>query len=113
MFKRLIPAFGYSCDGLKAAWHGEAAFRTEVLAACVLVPLAFYLAPGYLQLILMVGSLLLVLAVELINTAIEAAIDRHGEERHPLAKQAKDAGSAAVLIMLINAAFVWLAVLFA
>jgi diacylglycerol kinase (ATP) len=109
--KRLINALGYSRDGLAATFRSEAAFRQECLAAAVLIPLAFFIAPDRVMLVLMIASILLVLIVELLNSAIEAAIDRFGPERHALAKQAKDAGSAAVLLALILAALVWLAAL--
>lgn len=109
--KRLVNAMGYSRDGLAATFRSEAAFRQECLAAAVLVPLAFFVAPDRVMLVLMIASLLLVLIVELLNSAIEATIDRFGPERHALAKQAKDGGSAAVLLALILAALVWLAAL--
>lgn len=109
--KRIINAFGYSRDGLAATFRNETAFRQECIAAAVLIPLAFFLAPDRAMLVLMVASIFLVLIVELINSAIEAAIDRFGPERHALAKRAKDAGSAAVLLALILAAITWLAAL--
>lgn len=105
--KRLWYALGYSLAGLKAAWCDEEAFRQEVLLAVLFIPLAFMLAADRITLILMVASIMLVLVVELINTAVEAAIDRHGTEIHPLAKKAKDAASASVFITLLLAAFVW------
>jgi diacylglycerol kinase (ATP) len=110
-FKRLVRAFGYSRDGLAATFRKEAAFRQECIAAAALVPLAFFIAPDRVMLVLMIASILLVLIVELLNSAIEAAIDRFGPERHALAKHAKDAGSAAVLLALILAALVWLVAL--
>lgn len=109
--KRLINALGYSRDGLVATLRKEAAFRQECLAAAVLIPLAFFAAPDRVMMVLMIASVLLVLIVELINSAIEAAIDRFDPERHVLAKHAKDAGSAAVLLALILAALTWLAAL--
>ncbi|MFN7114401.1 MAG: diacylglycerol kinase [Alphaproteobacteria bacterium] len=109
--KRLLNALGYSRDGLMATFRKEAAFRQECLAAAVLIPLAFFIAPDRVMLVLMIGSVLLVMIVELLNSAIEAAIDRFGPERHALAKHAKDAGSAAVLLALILAALTWLAAL--
>lgn len=105
---RLIKAFGYSCDGLKSTFQREAAFRQEVIAAVVLIPLVFFLTPINLERAAMIGSVLLVMIVELLNSAIEAVVDRAGTELHPLAKHAKDAGSAAVLIALILAGVVWL-----
>ena len=109
--RRILNAFAYSRDGLLATFRSEAAFRQEAIAAAVMIPLAFFIAPDRVFLALMIASVLLVLIVELINSAIEATVDRFGAERHPLAKHAKDAGSAAVLISLILAATVWLAAL--
>lgn len=106
--RRILNAFAYSRDGLLATFRNEAAFRQESIAAAVMIPLAFFIAPDRIFLALMIASILLVLIVELINSAIEAAIDRFGPERHALAKHAKDAGSAAVLIALILAGMVWL-----
>jgi diacylglycerol kinase (ATP) len=105
---RIIKAFFYSLAGIKAAWQDEAAFRQEALLAAILIPLAFVLAPDKISLILMAGSVLLVLIVELLNTGIEAAINRIGSEVHPLSKKAKDSASAAVLLSLLLAGFVWL-----
>jgi diacylglycerol kinase (ATP) len=108
---RLIAAFSYSRDGLAAAWRHEAAFREEVALAAVAIPLAFYLATGGVERALLVGSVLLVLIVEMLNSALEAVVDKASPERHELAKRAKDMGSAAVLFSLINAAVVWACVL--
>ena len=108
---RLWQAMHYSLSGLHAAFSCEAAFRQEVLLAIVLVPLAFCLPVGGFGRALMVASVLLVLIVELINSAIEAVVDRVSLDRHPLSKRAKDVGSAAVLLALINAAVVWACVL--
>jgi diacylglycerol kinase (ATP) len=104
---RLRRALGYSADGMRAA-AGHPAFRTEILASCVLIPLAFFVTPTGLERALLIGSVLLVLIVELLNTGIEAAIDRISAERHPLSKLAKDVGSAAVLLSIANAALMWL-----
>jgi len=106
--KRIINAFFYSVDGLKATFKSETAFRQEVILAAAGIPLAFFLTSDRLEQAAMVGSLLLVLIVELLNSAIEAVVDRFGPEHHPLAKRAKDAGSAAVLITLILTGIVWL-----
>ena len=106
--KRLINAFFYSVDGLKATFKSETAFRQEVILAAIGIPLAFFLTTDRLEQAAMVGSLLLVLIVELLNSAIEAVVDRFGPEHHPLAKHAKDAGSAAVLLALILTGIVWL-----
>lgn len=110
--KRIWLAFLYSIYGLTAAWRDEAAFRQEVVLAAIMLPAAFFLAPDKIALLLMVGSVLLVLALELLNTAVEASINRIGLEIHPLAKKAKDTASAAVLVALINAGFVWTVILF-
>lgn len=110
--KRLILATGYSRDGLLAAWRHEAAFRQELLLLVVLGPLGLWLGTGGVEKALLVGSLLLVLIVELLNSAIEAVVDRTGAERHELSGRAKDLGSAAVLISLLLVALVWWLVLF-
>jgi len=105
--RRLINAFGYSLQGFAAAFKHEDAFRQEVFLSVVLVPLAFYLGESGVERALMIASVLLVLIVELLNSAIEAAVDHTSTERHPLAKQAKDIGSAAVFIALAIVAAVW------
>jgi diacylglycerol kinase (ATP) len=104
---RLKNAFGYSLAGFRAAYEHEDAFRQEVLLAAILIPLAFWLPAGNLGKALMIGSVLLVLMVELLNSAIEATVDRISLDNHDLAKRAKDIGSAAVLVSLINVAAVW------
>lgn len=105
--RRLINAFGYSMDGFKAAYQHEDAFRTEVWLAIVLTPFAFYLGDNAIELAMMLASVLLVVIVELVNSAIEATVDHTSLEKHMLAKRAKDIGSAAVLLSLINLAVVW------
>jgi diacylglycerol kinase (ATP) len=105
--KRVWNALFYSLEGFKAAWRHEDAFRQESMLAAVLIPLAFFLADAPLARALMIASVLLVLIVELINSAIEATVDRISLENHQLAKRAKDIGSAAVLIALINVLVVW------
>jgi diacylglycerol kinase (ATP) len=110
--KRVWNAFFYSLEGFKAAWKHEDAFRQESLLAIVLIPLVFFLADAPMARALMIASVLLVLIVELINSAIEATVDRISLENHALAKRAKDIGSAAVLIALINVLVVWGLVLF-
>lgn len=107
---RVWHAFGYSLAGLRAGW-GETAFRQECLAAFVLVPLAFWLGRSWVEVALLAGSVLLLMVVELLNTAIETAIDRVGPEWHDLSKRAKDMGSAAVLLSLLVCAGIWLAAL--
>ncbi|MCB1907297.1 MAG: diacylglycerol kinase [Rhodocyclaceae bacterium] len=108
---RILRAFGYSRSGLAAAYAHEAAFRQEVLAFVVLAPLALWLGESGIERAVLVGSLLSVLIVELLNSAIEAVVDRVSEERHPLSKRAKDIGSAAVLLAIANACAVWVLVL--
>jgi len=110
--RRLLNAFGYSVDGFRAAFTNEDAFRQEVYLAIVLIPLAFYLGKTPIEKALMLVSVFLVLIVELFNSAIEAAVDHTSIERHPLAKRAKDIGSAAVLVALIIVVTVWGLVLF-
>ena len=111
--RRVWNAFHYSCAGLQAAYRHEDAFRQEALLALVLIPLAIWLGDGAVERALLIGCVLLVLIVELINSAIEATVDRISLDRHPLAKRAKDIGSAAVMIALLNAALVWVLVLIA
>ena len=108
--RRLINATRYSIDGL-AAGLSEAAFRQELLLSAVLVPLGLYLGGSGIARALLVGSVLLVLIVELLNSALEAAIDRVSLEDHALSRRAKDLGSAAVMLPLVNAGVVWLLVL--
>ncbi|RQO66958.1 diacylglycerol kinase [Aquitalea sp. FJL05] len=111
--RRLINAFGYSLDGIKAACRHEDAFRQLALLACILIPCALFLVPASpLARAMLVASSLATLIIELLNSAIEAAVDHTSLERHPLAKRAKDMGSAAQLLGLINLAAVWLLVLF-
>ena len=105
--KRLWNAFHYSMDGFRAALRHEDAFRTEAAFALILIPLAFWLGPDRIGTAMMVGSVLLVLIVELLNSAIEATVDRISLEDHPLAKRAKDIGSATVLLSLVNVVVVW------
>jgi diacylglycerol kinase (ATP) len=107
-FNRMWHATRYSLAGLRAGW-GEAAFRLEACLAIVMLPLAFWVGRGWVEVALLAGSVLLVLIVELLNTGIEAAIDRIGLERHALSKRAKDMGSAAVLLSLLLAGGIWAA----
>ena len=104
---RILHAAGYSWAGLRAAYSGESAFRQEVWLCVVAVPLAFWLGQGWVETALLLGSLLLVLIVELLNSGIEAAIDRVGFELHELSKRAKDLASAAVLLSLLLCAGIW------
>jgi len=110
--RRIWNAMFYSIEGLRAAYRHEDAFRQEVLLALLLIPLALFLAPSGLGKALMIASVLLVLIVELLNSAVEATVDRVSLEHHRLAKRAKDIGSAAVMMALANAVVVWLLVLF-
>jgi len=109
--RRIIRAMGFSSQGLAAAWKHEAAFRQEIVLLVILIPAALWLGETVLLQALLIAVCLLVLIVELFNSAIEAAIDRHGEEQHELSGRAKDMGSAAVLISLIIVLLVWGAVI--
>ena len=109
---RILNAFRYSMAGLAAAYRHEEAFRQETWLALILVPAAFFMPVGGLGKALMVGSVLLVLMVELLNSAIEAVVDRVSLDHHELAKRAKDIGSAAVFVSLANVPAVWALVLF-
>lgn len=109
---RMWHALGYSAAGLRAGW-GETAFRQEALAALVLLPASFWLGRDWVQTALLAAVVVLVMVVELLNTAVEAAIDRVGPEWHALSKRAKDMGSAAVLLSLLLCAGVWAAALWA
>ncbi len=104
---RLVDATVYSIRGLKVCWTQEAAFRQELVAVLVLVPAAFWLGTTTTQRILLLSTCFLVLIVELLNSAIEAVVDRIGMEDHPLSGRAKDMGSAAVLLSLIASAVIW------
>ncbi len=109
--RRLVAALGYSLRGIAAAFRQEDAFRLESLLALILVPTALALRVSGTARALMIASILLVLVVELLNSAVEAAVDRISLEPHYLAERAKDIGSAAVFVSLINVAFVWLLIL--
>jgi len=109
--KRVWNALHYSIDGLKAAYRHEDAFRQEALLALILIPAAFFMPASGIGKALMVGSVLLVLVVELLNSAVEAVVDRVSLDHHLLAKRAKDIGSAAVLISLLNVLVIWTLVL--
>jgi len=108
---RIIDAFGYSMQGLKAAFINEAAFRQELLLCVVFVPVGLWLGVDGVERALLIGSLLLVLMVELLNSAVEAIVDRVDTDWSPLAGRAKDIGSAAVFISLLNAGAIWILVL--
>ena len=108
---RIVRATGYSLEGLRLAYRGESAFRQEVWAAAVLLPGALWLGRSWVEVALLAGSVLLVLIVELLNSGIEAAIDRVSYELHDLSKRAKDLASAAVMLSLLLCATVWAAAL--
>jgi len=110
--RRIWNAFFYSLDELSAAFRHEDAFRQEVILAVILMPAALLLPASGEGKALMIASVLLVLIVELLNSAVEAAVDRISLENHQLAKRAKDIGSAAVFLSLLNVPAVWLLVLF-
>lgn len=110
--RRVLNAFLYSVEGLKAAHKHENAFRQETLLALLLIPAALLMPADGTGKALMIGSVLLVLIVELLNSAVEAAVDRISLDHHRLAKRAKDIGSAAVLLSLVNVVVVWGLVLF-
>jgi len=105
--KRILLATGYSLKGLQAAWRHEAAFRQELCLGALLVLLACWLDVEPLQRIMMIAVLLLVLIVELLNSAVEAIVDRIGAEHHELSGRAKDLGSAAVMVVLLLTLYVW------
>ena len=108
---RLINAFGWSMSGLKAAIKHEKAFQQELVLCLFLWPTAILLGQNGTEQALLVGSLCLVLIVEMLNSALEAAVDRSGQEHHPLAGRAKDMGSAAVFLAMTNAAVIWALIL--
>lgn len=108
---RIIKATGYSWQGLSAAYRHEEAFRQEVWLCLVMIPLGLYLGDGGVEKALLMGSLLLLPLVEILNSALEAVVDRIGDEQHELSGRAKDMGSAAVAIAIALVAAVWLLVL--
>ncbi len=108
---RIVKAIGCAFQGLLSAYSHEQAFRQEVWLALVAIPVALILSVGFLAQAVMIASVLLVMIVELVNSAIEAAVDRISLERHPLAKQAKDIGSAAVLLTILNMTVIWALIL--
>lgn len=108
---RVLSATVWSLQGLRAAWLHESSFRLEVYVFVLLAPLGWWLGQGGVERALLVGCLLLVLATELLNSAIEAVIARYGDAHHELAGRAKDMGSAAVFVMMLNVLLVWGALL--
>ncbi|WON76628.1 diacylglycerol kinase [Serratia sp. UGAL515B_01] len=109
--KRIVKAVGYSYKGLSAAWHNEASFRQELVVAVLAIILAIWLDVGAVARILLIGSVMLVMIIEILNSAIEAVVDRVGADYHELSGRAKDMGSAAVSLTIILALFVWGSVL--
>lgn len=108
---RIAYAFGHSLNGLGAAYAGESAFRQECWLAVLLLPAAFWLGTTWVEVALLGGSVMLILVVELLNSSVEAAVDRVSYELHPLSKRAKDIASAAVLLSTTTCAAIWLAAL--
>jgi len=109
--KRLANAFTYSVAGTLAAFKHEDAFRQELILSIVLIPLAIYLGQTAIEQALMIASILLIIIVELLNSSLEATVDRISIKRHKLSKRAKDIGSAAVFFSLVNAAVIWFLIL--
>lgn len=105
--RRLIGAFKYSLDGLQSAWKSEEAIKVELFLMPLFIFLAIYFGPGKIEKILLIGSAILVLIVELLNTGLEKTIDRISLERHELSKIVKDIGSGAVLVAMLNFLMVW------
>ncbi|QCT19452.1 diacylglycerol kinase [Jejubacter calystegiae] len=110
-FTRIIKAAGYSWKGLSAAWRNEAAFRQEGVAAVIAIIVACWLDVDAMTRVLLIGSVMLVTIVEILNSAIEAVVDRIGSDYHELSGRAKDMGSAAVLLAIIVALFTWVTLL--
>lgn len=109
---RIIKAAGYSLQGFRAAFQHEAAFRQELGLLVLLTPAALYFTETYADSAVLIASLFFILLIEILNSAIEAVVDRFGDEMHPLSGRAKDMGSAAVFLAFVVAALVWFAVLF-
>ena len=110
--KRIVSACGYSFQGFISCWHNEAAFRQEVSAGVILIPLAFYLGNTGVEIALLVGTCMLVLIVEILNSGLEAVVDRIGHEHHDLSGRAKDLGSAAVMLSIMTLVLTWGLILF-
>src|ERR1039458_999667 len=108
---RLLRAFGYSFQGFRHAWREEAAFRQELLLSLLFVPAGLYLGHSGVERAMLVSPMMLILVVEILNSAVEAVVDRSGTERHPLAGMAKDMGSAAVMLSFAMLGTVWLLIL--
>jgi diacylglycerol kinase (ATP) len=108
LIRHIINAFRYTWAGLVSAWKNELAFRGEVVVAIVMVPLGFWLGRSAVEQALLIASILLILLTELLNSALEAVVDRIGPQRHELSKRAKDMGSAAAFVSMVTAALVWI-----
>src|ERR1700687_1452153 len=108
---RLLRAFGYSFQGFRHTWREDAAFRQEVLLSLVVIPAGLYLGNSGVERALLVSPMLLILVVEILNSAVEAVVDRSGTERHPLAGMAKDMGAAAVTLSFALLGTVWYLIL--
>jgi len=108
---RILKAAKWSMQGLRAAWMHESSFRLEVYLFVVLAPIGWWLGQTSVERVLLIGSILLVMSIELLNSAIEAVIERYGPEFHELAGRAKDMGSAAVFVLMMNVLLVWGAIL--
>ena len=111
-FTRIFNAAGYSWSGFKAAYKHEAAFRQELWLSLALTPVALYFAPSYADKAILIASLVFILLIEILNSALEAVVDRFGDEIHPLAGRAKDMGSAAVFLAFVIAGLVWFSVFY-
>ena len=111
-FTRIFNAAGYSWLGFKAAYEHEAAFRQELWLSLVLTPVALYFGPSYADKALLLASLVFILLIEILNSALEAVVDRFGDEIHPLSGRAKDMGSAAVFLAFVIAGLVWFSVFY-
>ena len=105
--RRILKAATWSMQGLRAAWLHESSFRLEVYLFVILAPLGWWLAQTPIERVLLIGSMLLVLSMELLNSAVEAVIERYGDEVHELAGRAKDMGSAAVFVLMMNVLLTW------
>jgi len=105
--KRILNAASFSAKGFRSAWKNEAAFRQELVMCSVLIPLAFFLGKGAVQISLLIGPCLIILITELINSAIESVVDRIGSEYHVLSGRAKDTGSAAVFVAFVILVVTW------
>lgn len=109
--ERIVHATGYSIAGLSAAWRHESAFRQECVLAIVMLPAAWWVGRNWIEIALLAGSVMMVLIVELLNSAVETVVDRISPELHPLSKRAKDIGSAAVMLALLTCTTLWLSAL--